>query len=112
MNKIIQKHERLSNVSAIKLQYRSKRRGFQHYVRGQIRAIAKQLYGTAINIKLDKSEVVFDTIITSYILEFDNRPYQEYMEKITLRNDTSLPIRAAAIFDMFPFSILFNVRLL
>ena len=64
------------------------------------------------NIKLDKSEVVFDTIITSYILEFDNRPYQEYMEKITLRNDTSLPIRAAAIFDMFPFSILFNVRLL
>ena len=82
-------------------------------MRGQIRAIAKQLYClTAINIKLDKSEVVFDTIITSYILEFDNKPYQEYMEKITLRNDTSLPIRAAAIFDMFPFSILFNVRLL
>ena len=40
-----------SSIAAIKLQYRSKRRGFQNYVKGQIRAIAKQLYGLPLTIR-------------------------------------------------------------
>ena len=40
----------------------------------------------------------------------DCSAYQEWMEKVALRNDTSLPIRASVIFEMFPFCMLFNVR--
>ena len=91
------------------MQYRSKRRGFHNYVKGQIKAVGKKVYGLQIGIKLEKQEVVFDTVICTFNLDFDNSSYQEWMDKVTLRTDSSLPIRATTIFEMFPFCLLFTV---
>lgn len=41
--------------TGLTLHYRSKRRGFIHYVKGQIKAIGKQLYDTDVKIEVNKS---------------------------------------------------------
>lgn len=90
------------------LQYRSKRRGFQFYVQGQTKELAKQLFGTKVQMKLQKQEVVFDTVICTYTLEFDNAAYRRHIENLAARKEASLPIRASTLFEMFPFCILFQ----
>lgn len=90
------------------LQYRSKRRGYQFYVQGQTKELSKKLFNLKVSIKLIKTEVVFDTVICVYDLEFDNAPYKAAVESSLSRKENSLPIRAAALFEMFPFCILFQ----
>ncbi len=90
------------------LQYRSKRRGFHFYVQGQTKEIAKELFGLKLTMKLQKQEVVFDTVICTYALEFDNNAYQRHIDSLASRKESSLPIRAATLFEMFPFCILFQ----
>ena len=96
-------------LSAIQLQYRSKRRGFHFYVQGQTKEICRKLYGQKIGLKLNKQEVVFDTVICSYTLTFDNSAYTRALEITSATKESSLPIRAAVLFEMFPFCILFQV---
>ncbi|XP_059085656.1 soluble guanylate cyclase 88E-like isoform X1 [Tigriopus californicus] len=93
---------------SIKLQYRSKRRGFHYYVQGQIKEISKKYFGHRMDIQLKKQEVVFDTVICTFDLFFDNSPYSEWIQTGVERKESSLPIRAAMIFEMFPFCILFQ----
>ena len=59
-------------------------------------------------MKLQKQEVVFDTVICTYALEFDNSAYQRHIDNLASRKEASLPIRASTLFEMFPFCILFQ----
>ena len=61
--------------------------------------------------KLKKQEIVFDTAVFTYELLFENNDYIDYKKAIESRKDTSMPIRASTFFDMFPFCILFEVKL-
>ena len=54
------------------LQYRSKRRGFHFYVQGQTKEVARKMFDLKVQMKLLKQEVLFDTVICTYSLEFDH----------------------------------------
>ena len=56
-------------------------------------------------------EVVFDTVISSYDLTFDNSAYTAFSEALLKSREGSLPVRAGILFEMFPFCILFQVCL-
>ena len=62
-------------------------------------------------MKFKKQEVVFDTVVNSFELKFENEPYKIAMETREKRKDASLPIKAGIIFEMFPFCLLFNEEL-
>ena len=90
------------------LQYRSKRRGFHFYVQGQTKEVAKKLFDLKVTMKLQKQEVLFDTVICTYALEFDNSAHTRHLNSLTARKEASLPIRASTLFEMFPFCILYQ----
>merc|ERR1711936_1056999 len=92
------------------MEYRSKRRGFQYYVQGQVKEISKNfaLEIKKLEIVLKKQEVVFDTVVNTFEMKFENEGYKQMMAAKEARKDASMPIRAATIFEMFPFCVLFN----
>merc|ERR1719447_788266 len=92
------------------MEYRSKRRGFQFYVQGQIKELSKN-FATEIkklDIELKKQEVIFDTVVTYYELKFENQGYITKLENEAKRKVDAMPIKASIIFEMFPFCILYN----
>ena len=63
-------------------------------------------------MKMEKQEVVFDTVVTSYDMKFENSTYKSAMAAQAKLKESSMPIRAAILFEMFPFCILFTVNIL
>ena len=101
----------IHSISALSLQYRSKRRGFHFYVQGQLLEIGNKIYKKEIkqiSVKLLKQEVLFDTVIVSYELTFDNTAYAGWAERQAMRKEQGLPIKAGVLFEMFPFCLLFH----
>merc|ERR1719237_431899 len=92
------------------MEYRSKRRGFQYYVQGQVKEISKNfaLEIKKLEIQLKKQEVVFDTVVNTFEMKFENEGFKQMMAAKEARKDASMPIRAATLFEMFPFCVLFN----
>merc|ERR1719305_1427974 len=92
------------------MEYRSKRRGFQYYVQGQVKEISKNfaLEIKKLEIQLKKQEVVFDTVVNTFEMKFENEGFKQMMPAKEARKDASMPIRAATLFEMFPFCLLFN----
>jgi len=92
------------------MEYRSKRRGFQYYVQGQVKEISKNfaLEIKKLEIVLKKQEVVFDTVVNTFEMKFENEGYKQMVAAKEARKDASMPIRAATLFEMFPFCVLFN----
>merc|ERR1719394_221086 len=98
------------NETGMTMEYRSKRRGFQFYVQGQIKELSKN-FATEIkklDIELKKQEVIFDTVVTYYELKFENQGYITKLENEAKRKVDAMPIKASIIFEMFPFCILYN----
>lgn len=58
---------------------------------------------------MSKQEVIFDTVICTFDMEFDNSAYEDYVKDREKLKESSLPIKAGKIFEMFPFCILFQV---
>ncbi|GMT36065.1 hypothetical protein PFISCL1PPCAC_27362, partial [Pristionchus fissidentatus] len=96
--------------TGLTLHYRSKRRGYLHYVKGQIKCIARELFQTDVEIELLDHEndnnmehvimrLHFNNIHFSR-REFDNLHIQVVREKIRITSDV--------FFDIFPFIIVFN----
>ena len=56
-------------------------------------------------------QVVFDTVVSTFELKFENLGYLQMVEAANKRKDDSMPIRASLFFDIFPFCILFNVSM-
>ena len=129
----------------MKLQYRSKRRGFHFYVQGQVKwfeehcigylskfcvgktnflliekctslfyfkvkEVSDKFYDTKVDMKMEKQEVVFDTVVTTFHMKFENTVYTKAQEALSKLKENSMPIRASVLFEMFPFCILFTVN--
>merc|ERR1712038_559797 len=92
------------------MEYRSKRRGFRYYVQGQVKEISKNfaLEIKKLEIVLKKQDVVFDTVVNTFEMKFENLGFNEMIAAKEARKDASMPIRAATLFEMFPFCVLFN----
>ena len=52
---------------------------------------------------------MFDTVVTYYELRFENKGYETMVAQQKERTQDTFPIKAAVLFEMFPFSILYNV---
>jgi len=50
-------------------------------------------------------------VICTFDLVFDNCSYKDWVERVNRRKESSLPVRAAILFEMFPFCILFQVMI-
>ena len=60
-------------------------------------------------MKMLKQEVVFDTVVTSFEMKFENKVFMEAQAEANKLKESTMKIPAAILFDMFPFCILFTV---
>lgn len=104
--------------------FRSKRRGFLHYVQGQIKNIAKELFQTEVEIELLDHE--HDNSMEHVImrLHFNNIHFSKQVycflwsalgliqdnkyAALTAHLQDSIKITSDIFFDIFPFIIVFN----
>ncbi|XP_063398615.1 soluble guanylate cyclase 88E-like isoform X2 [Mytilus trossulus] len=94
------------------LHYRSKRRGFVHYVKGQIVQVGKQFYNTEVKVDVILEEDDDIMIHVVFELHFDNTAYTELLEKEKRRlNSDHSQIQSDFLFDLFPFHMVFDRNL-
>uniref|UniRef100_A0A914UQ07 guanylate cyclase n=1 Tax=Plectus sambesii TaxID=2011161 RepID=A0A914UQ07_9BILA len=97
--------------TGLTLHYRSKRRGFLHYVKGQIKSIAKTLYDTDVDIELldHENEDNMEHVIMR--LHFNNISFNktetQFNDMAEIVRD-QVKITSDVFFDIFPFIIVFN----
>merc|ERR1711953_957433 len=101
------------SADGVTMEYRSKRRGFQYYVQGQIKELSKNFANEIkkLEIELKKQEVVFDTVVTYFELKFENKGYERMKAMQAEMKQDAMPIKASVLFEMFPFSILYNANM-
>ena len=75
----------------------------------KVKEVADKFYGTKVDMKMEKQEVFFDTVVTTFNMKFENTVYKDAQLAISKLKENSMPIRASVLFDMFPFCILFTV---
>merc|ERR1711962_40645 len=95
------------------MEYRSKRRGFQYYVQGQVKEISKNfdLEIKKLEIVLKKQEVVFDTVVNTFEMKFENLGFNEMIANAEKLKAASMPLKASVVFELFPFCILYNAEM-
>ena len=99
-------------VNGLTLHYRSKRKGYVHYVKGQIRQVGNLFYNTKVDIDVI-SEVERDNM--SHVImkvHFDNTAYQEIQERKKKEYAETLPLSSDVFFELFPFHIVFGEDML
>ena len=75
----------------------------------KVKEVSDKFYGTKVDMKMEKQEVIFDTVVTSFHMKFENKVYTNAQTMLAKMKESSMPIRAAILFEMFPFCILFSV---
>ncbi|KAK7491501.1 hypothetical protein BaRGS_00017330 [Batillaria attramentaria] len=98
------------DVGGCVLVYRSRRTGFSHYVMGQLQQCASILYKVHVNISiLDLTETDGGCSVR-YRLDFNNCGYTPPLAAAPQNPvpNALCPIRASALFKIFPFCILFG----
>lgn len=90
--------------AGLTLHYISKRKGFMHYVIGQVQEIATSFYNLAeIDIKILSNEIKNNTTHVVYRLGFDNSGYRPPCpDSLTIHDKRSVSIDI--FFNIFPFS--------
>ena len=71
--------------------------------------MAEKFYGIKLQMKMEKQEVVFETVISTYSMTFENKVYTDAQMAAAKLKEAAMPVRASILFDMFPFCILFQV---
>ncbi|XP_053385203.1 soluble guanylate cyclase 88E-like [Mercenaria mercenaria] len=97
-------------TSGLTLHYRSKRKGYVHYVKGQIRQVGALFYNTKVDIDVISEEESDHMTHVVMKLHFDNTAYKDTQEN---KDDFSvnLPLNADVFFELFPFHIVFNEQM-
>lgn len=97
-------------TSGLTLHYRSKRKGYVHYVKGQIRQVGLLFYNTKVDIDVISEEETENMTHVVMKLHFDNRAYQDTQQKKDEFSE-NLPLSADVFFELFPFHIVFNEQM-
>ncbi|KAK6191017.1 hypothetical protein SNE40_002767 [Patella caerulea] len=96
------------NKNGLTLHYRSKRKGFLHYVKGQIRQVGKMFYNTKVDIYVITEEVVDDMVHVVFRLLFDNKAFKEGTVSCSDSIVNNIPLNSESLFELFPFHIVFS----
>ncbi|KAL8609065.1 hypothetical protein ACOMHN_033658 [Nucella lapillus] len=96
--------------AGLTLHYRSRRRGFIHYVKGQIRRVGELFYRTKINIYVvDEREDTEDgTTHVKFRLLFDNIAFRDVNRSTADGIVDNIPLSSELLFDLFPFHLVFG----
>ena len=96
-------------ADGLTMHYRTKRKGFMHYVMGQIEEVGKMFFQLDIEIQTLGTEEHGDTGHFVMRLFFDNRHFIRSLEEVGDKNPkTSFPMSSKFFFDAFPFHIVFD----
>lgn len=94
--------------TGLTLHYRSRRHGFIHYVKGQIKEVARQFYHTECEIEI-VSEFFQEGMVNVIVrLHFDNRAYRNPNAYKDANQVEALPVPSEVFFEVFPFNLVFN----
>ncbi|XP_060571513.1 soluble guanylate cyclase gcy-33-like [Ruditapes philippinarum] len=92
--------------------YQTKRRGFKHYVIGQLQQVAKRFYDIHVTITVIEEELIDRKTHVKFRLDFDNSPYvPKYAPKLHSGNQNFSSITGDTFLKVFPFCIVFNSQL-
>ena len=75
----------------------------------KVKTVAERFYGIKLEMKMEKQEVLFDTVVTIFNIKFENTVYTDAQAAAAKLREAAMPVRASILFDMFPFCILFQV---
>lgn len=97
----------------ILLHYRSKRKGYLYYVKGQIREVGKIFYNLDVDIKVVSETTVTELTHVIYDLKFKNTQYKHMSSALSLNaglktHTFNLPVKSEIFFELFPFHVVFN----
>ncbi|XP_014663659.1 PREDICTED: soluble guanylate cyclase 88E-like [Priapulus caudatus] len=90
------------------LHYRSRRKGYVSYVKGQIKSIARAVYRQEVKIDVLKEEVSRERVDVVMELKFDNYSYVHPVDCVNTTLEKAMPVNSSTFFSVFPFHIVFN----
>ncbi|XP_041472272.1 soluble guanylate cyclase 88E-like [Lytechinus variegatus] len=96
------------SLEGLTLHYRTRRKGYTHYVKGQLRQVAKQFYNQEVSVIIvEEKQSSKDTFYVKFRINFDNKEYTERVRLSSVMNGHA-QLRANLFFDVFPFHIVFG----
>ncbi|XP_069796341.1 soluble guanylate cyclase 88E-like isoform X2 [Narcine bancroftii] len=94
---------------SLTLHYRSTRKGFTQFVKGQLSQVGRQFYNTDIEVEILSKEETEKMTYVVYKMNFDNAAFKHRTPQLKAAPDyEKLPMRKGIFFDMFPFSMIFR----
>lgn len=101
--------------SGLILHYRSTRKGFLYYVKGQLKQVAKIFYNLDIQIEVLSENQTADFSHAVFQLLFKNDQYDIINSSVSINTLAatkgpyfSSPMNSELFFDLFPFHVVFN----
>ncbi|XP_033959084.2 soluble guanylate cyclase 88E-like [Pseudochaenichthys georgianus] len=95
--------------TSLTLHYRSTRKGFTQFVKGQLSQVGRQFYSTDIEVEILSKEETEKMTYVVYKMNFDNAAFKHRTpQQKTAPGYEKLPMKRGLFFDMFPFSVIFR----
>ncbi|XP_078062073.1 soluble guanylate cyclase 88E-like [Mustelus asterias] len=95
--------------TSLTLHYRSTRKGFTQFVKGQLSQVGRQFYNTDIEVEILTKEETEKMTYVVYKMNFDNAAFKHRTPQLKAAPGyEKLPMKKGIIFDMFPFSMIFR----
>ena len=96
--------------SSLEFFFLFKRRGFAHYIIGQLKAIASTYYNTKLDVGIIEQEIKFDQICVAFKLTFDNNVSERTTKSAFIKTAEAglLAISSEILFEVYPFMIVFD----
>ncbi|TNN39946.1 Soluble guanylate cyclase gcy-31 [Liparis tanakae] len=95
--------------TSLTLHYRSTRKGFTQFVKGQLSQVGRQFYNTDIEVEILSKEETEKMTYVVYKMNFDNAAFKHRMPtQKTAPGYEKLPMKRGIFFVMFPFSVIFR----
>ncbi|XP_019641301.1 PREDICTED: soluble guanylate cyclase 88E-like isoform X1 [Branchiostoma belcheri] len=95
-------------ATGLTLHYRSRRKGFIHYVKGELRQVGKQFYQTDIEVEVLNHDETDDQTHIVFRLHFDNTAFKQNQQADLRQEEELLPVRSELFFEVFPFNVVFT----
>ncbi|XP_076339771.1 soluble guanylate cyclase 88E-like [Tachypleus tridentatus] len=94
------------------LHYRSSRQGYLWYTIGQIKEVGRHFYDTDVHVEVLREEKSASSVHVIMRLTFDNTAFQTEYQQRTVADRFMIPVKACLFLEIFPFSIVFDKKLL
>ena len=106
------------SADGLTLNYKSRRKGYTHYVQGQLMRVGKMFYNLNVDVQVLEESLDEESgnAVVKFLLRFDNSEFREAQMRVleASRQNTNANLRnlpSQVIFDLFPFHLRFNSKM-